>query len=100
MVLVGAALGFAGMGFSSDVVIVMLVFGFTTIGLISYLLIKQVSRLIDVSQGLAPSRKAVDSRSIEQQAGQLAPPPRVISSVTEQTTRNFDLSGKGENTSN
>ena len=68
----------------------MVVFGSTTIGVVTLMLIKLFSRVMGV--GAAPDKPARPAKPFvpQQRMSQIAPPPIAMQSVTEHTTRNFE----------
>lgn len=91
--LLGAALGAIAMDQGGEGLAVVMVAGFLTILLISAMLVRQLSRVITAAseQESRPQPKAVTTTSDYGPPQQLSPPPPSVSSVTEHTTRNFDL---------
>jgi predicted lipid-binding transport protein (Tim44 family) len=91
--LVGAGLGVVGMGQGGEGLAAVIVAGFLTILLISAMLVRQLSRIISIAseQESRPQSKAMTATSDYGPPQQLSSPPPSVSSVTEHTTRNFEL---------
>lgn len=91
--LFGCAIPIALMSPEKKVLIPMFMFGSAGIVLIAWLLIQQLSRLIGLIErpNKTPRRPV---RSEETERPQIAAPPRSFSSVTENTTRNFERAYK------
>jgi hypothetical protein len=81
------------MSVSGDRKAFALMFIFGTVGIlgIAGMLIRQLSRLIDLAEESSRARRHTRVTT-EQDYPQVAAPPRSVSSVTEHTTRNFDHS--------
>ena len=65
-------------------------FGSAAIVLIAGMLIKQVARLISIMENESRLSRPLPRASVPDAARQAAPPP-AFRSVTEHTTRNFDV---------
>jgi len=89
-VLLGSIIALVALGANEDAVIPATVLGTGAIIAIAWLLIRQLSRLINLYQNYTePSPKKSVSQGRDTYP-QLEAPPRHVSSVTEHTTRNFD----------
>ncbi len=96
-VLLGTMIALAAMRASDDVTVPTVIFGTASIIIIAWLLIRQLGRYINLSQGIIEPEKRGKSHKqaaepypqIPYQSPQLDAPPRAVS-VTEHTTRNFD----------
>jgi len=82
-------------GADRKAIVLILIFGSATISGIAAMLIRELSRLIDLIEAKERAPRRV-SRPAEEEHTQIAAPPRSVSSVTEHTTRNFDHSAYNE----
>lgn len=89
-VLFGAIIALTALGAEEEALVPTAIFGTAGIVTIAWLLIRQLSRYINLSQNYTePSRPQQISQSHDRAYPQLEAPPRPVSSVTEHTTRNF-----------
>ncbi len=92
--LISAMIVFGIVNANKDVVIPTMLFGSGAIVTIAVMLIRQLSRLVDLARG-ETHRPTVKDRLAErysqpQPPAQLPAQPRTFSTVTENTTRNFE----------
>jgi hypothetical protein len=92
--LIGAMIPLAIVGARDDIVIPTMFFGAASIVTIAVLLIRQLARLVDLARGEANrptvKDKLANRYSQPHPPAQLPAQPRSYSSVTENTTRNFE----------
>jgi hypothetical protein len=86
----GTAVPMMILGSSQKLVVALIACGTTVILAIAALLIKQLSRLISLMEETYGAPKKVTGRGAAVVTPQLGSGPRAVSSVTEQTTRNFE----------
>lgn len=88
-VLMGSIIALAALGADEEAIVPAAIFGTAGIVIIAWLLIRQLSRLISLYQNYTePSPKVGQTQ--DRVYPQIEAPPRMVSSVTEHTTRNFD----------
>jgi hypothetical protein len=92
--LISAMIVFGVVGARREVTVPTMIFGSAAIITIAVMLIKQLSRLVDIARG--ETRRPTIKDKLAERYGQPQPPaqlpakPRSFSSVTENTTRNFE----------
>jgi hypothetical protein len=92
--LVSAMIVFGVVGAREEVIMPTMIFGSAAIITIAVMLIKQLSKLVDLARGETRrptiKERIPDRYSQPQPPAQLPAKPRSFSSVTENTTRNFE----------
>ena len=90
-ILMGTIVTLAALGVrEEDVFVPVSMGGFLTILAIAWMLIRQMSRIVDASTGrTTPDKKSVSALPRRTPA-QISGPPPAVPSVTENTTRGFD----------
>ena len=96
--LVGGALGVTAMGQGGSDLAAVRAVGFVVVLIISGLLIRQLSRVISMTQQGDRAESHTNTNVIKERrtAPQLDAPPSAVPSVTEHTTRDFEPSLKRE----
>lgn len=89
-VLLGSIIALAAIGADEDAIIPATIMGTGAIIAIAWLLIRQLSRLINLYQSHTETSPQKSVNQARDTYPQLEAPPRHVSSVTEHTTRNFD----------
>lgn len=87
--ILGCSIPLVALGLDKDLLAVVAFLGFVTVFGIAGLLIRQLSRLINLVEA-NPVQVTNASTTAEYAPPQITGQPRPISSVTEHTTRNFD----------
>ena len=96
--LVGGAVVVTALGQGGSDLAAVTAIGFAVVLIISALLIRQVSRVISMTQRSDRAEPHTSTSAIKERrtAPQLDAPPRAVPSVTEHTTRDFEPSLKSE----
>lgn len=89
-VMFGSIIALTALGADEEPLVATGIFGSAAIVMITWLLIRQLSRFINLYQNYTePSRPQQISQPHDRAYPQIEAPPRPVSSVTEHTTRNF-----------
>lgn len=88
-VLFGSIIALAAMGADDDIIIPSCIFGTAAITIIGWLLIRQLSRVINLHQNYTPPSHPQQINPVQDRPYHQEALPRPVSSVTEHTTRNF-----------
>ncbi|HEU4390809.1 MAG TPA: zinc ribbon domain-containing protein [Blastocatellia bacterium] len=90
-ILMGTVIALVAIGMrDEDVVVPVSMGGFLTLLAIAWMLIRQMSRIVDASSGKSEADKRPVSAFQRRKPAQIAGPPSAVPSVTENTTRSFD----------